>query len=286
MKTTRTILAVAVALVAIMSALFLALGMPGPALSTTPFAAQVAPTASPTPTAGDVIPIKPVTDLTSLNATVKLDVNGLINGKRAQGALTVLVATNDQGKSKATISGSLLGDIVAQVGGSAVALFTPSQVDVYKVPQGTFVVVDGLFPICVKPKAADATKSFDDLSPQGLLSILTSSDVARGKFVGDDSLNGVAVKHYVIDGPTFLTAAQNSANPKLREFGEALWTAQDADLYVDATGGIPVAFRGGYSGAYEPLKFQGEFSVQTELTGVNTNPRIDLPAACNNPISR
>ncbi len=31
------------------------------------------------------------------------------------------------------------------------------------------------------------------------------SDVARGTLVGDESLNGVAVKHYVIDGPTFLT---------------------------------------------------------------------------------
>ncbi len=286
MKTTKTILSVAVAVVAILSALFLALGVASPALSTAPFAAQLTPTAAPLPAVGDVIPIKPVTDLTSLNATVTLDVNGLINGKRAQGALTVLLATNNQGKSKATISGPLLGDIVAQVGGAAVALFTPQAVDVYKVPQGTFVVIDGLFPICVKPKAADATKSFDDLSPQGLLTMLTNSDVARGKFVGDETLNGVAVKRYLIDGPTFLTAAQNSADPKLREFGEALWAAEDADLYLDATGGIPVAFRGGYSGAYEPLKFQGDFSVQTELTGVNTNPRIDLPAACNNPISR
>ncbi|MCW5881034.1 MAG: hypothetical protein KIS91_08910 [Anaerolineae bacterium] len=286
MKTTKTILSVAVAIVAICSALFLALGVASPALSTAPFAAQVAPTVTPMPSAGGAIPIKPLTDLTSLEATVKLDVNGLINGKRAQGQLTMLLATNNQGKSKATISGPLLGDIVAQVGGAAVALFTPSAVDVYKVPQGTYIVVDGLFPICVKPKAADATKSFDDLSPQGLLTLLTDSDVARGTLVGDESLNGVAVKHYVIDGPTFLTAAQNSSNPKLREFGEALWVAQDADLYVDATGGIPVAFRGGYSGAYAPLKFEGQFGVQTELTGVNTNPRIDLPASCNNPISR
>lgn len=286
MKTTKSIVSVALGLTLVVVALALALGAVGPALSTAPLAAQATPTSPPTPPAGDVIPIKSLAGLTSLDATVTLDVNGLVNGKRTQGELTMLLTTNDQGKSKATVSGSLLGDMVAQVGGAAVALFTPSQVDVYKVPQGTYVVVDGLFPLCVKPQAADATRSLDDLSPQGLLTMLTSSDVARGKFVGDETLNGVAVKHYVIDGPTFLTAAQNSAAPKLREFGEALWTADDADLYLDATSGLPVAFRGSYSGAYEPLKFEGEFSVDIQLTGVNTNTRVDLPASCNKPISR
>ena len=48
---------------------------------------------------GDVIPLKPIADLTSLNATVKLDVNGLINGERAQGDLNVDLTTNDQEKA-------------------------------------------------------------------------------------------------------------------------------------------------------------------------------------------
>ena len=242
--------------------------------------------AQPTPPPGDVIPLEPIAGLTSLNATVKLDVNGLINGKRAQGDLNALLTTNDQKKSKVTVSGSLLGDIAAQVGGSLVGLFTPSKVDLYKVPDGAYVVVNGLFPVCVKPDAAEATEALDELSPSSMLNMLTSSDVARGKFVGDETLNGVPVKHYVIDGDTFLTAAQNSTDPKLKEFGEALWSAEDADLYVDAKGGYPVAFRGNFSGAFEPLKFEGDFGVDIELTGVNTNTRVDLPSSCNKPISR
>ena len=66
--------------------------------------------------------------------------------------------------------------------------------------------------------------------------------------------------------------------------GGALWSAEDADLYVDAAGGYPVGFSGKYSGAFEPLQFEGDFSVQTEVTSVNTNPRIDLPSSCNRPI--
>ena len=65
-----------------------------------------------------------------------------------------------------------------------------------------------------------------------------------------------------------------------------MWSAEDADLYVDPEGGYPVAFRGSYSGAYEPLKFEGDFEVQIEVTGVNTNTPVNLPASCNNPISR
>jgi len=286
MKTTNQILSAVVAMVVIAMVVFLALGVAGPAFSTVTLTALLGPASAPTPPPGDVIPLEPITGLTSLNATVKLDVNGLIDGKRAQGDLNALLTTNDQGKSRITVSGGLLGQIAAQVGGSLVGLFTPSKVDLYKVPDGAYVVVNGLFPVCVKPDAAGATAALDEMSPSSMLNMLTNSDVARGTFVGDETLNGVPVKHYVINGDAFLVAAQNSTDPKLKAFGDALWSAKDADLYVDAKGGYPVAFRGNFSGAFEPLKFEGDFGVDIELTGVNTNTRVDLPSSCNKPISR
>jgi len=285
MKTLNQVLSIGIAMVVIVFVLFLVLSVAAPAFSAT-LTALLAQASTPTPLPGEVIPLEPIAGLTSLNATVKIDVNGLMDGKRAQGDLNAVLTTNDQGKSRITVTGSLLGDIAAQVGGSLVGLFTPSKVDIYKVPEGTYVVVNGLFPVCVKPKAPKATAALDEMSPQSLLSMLTSSDVARGKLVGQETLNGVPVKHYVLDGDAFLAAAQKSTDPKLRAFGEALWSAEDADLYVDAKGGYPVAFRGSYSGTYEPLKFEGDFDVQIELTGVNTNTPVDLPASCNNPISR
>ena len=51
-------------------------------------------------------------------------------------------------------------------------------------------------------------------------------------------------------------------------------------------GGYPVAFSGCYSGTYEPLKFEGDFCVDIELTGINQNTPVKLPAACDNPISK
>lgn len=286
MKTGNQVLSVGIAAVAIALVLLLVQNVAAPPSSTTALTGLVAPASSPTPLPGDAIPLVPIADLTSLNATVKLDVNGLIDGQRAQGDLTGLLTTNDQGKSKVTVSGSLLGDIAAQVGGSLVSLFTPSKVDLYKVPQGAYVVVNGLFPVCVKPETSKATAALDEMSPSSLLSMLTSNDVARGELVGEETLNGVPVKHYVIDGDAFLAAAQKSTDPQLRAFGEALWSAEDADLYVDAKGGHPVAFRGSYSGAFDPLKFEGDFDVAIELTGVNTNTPVDLPSSCNKPISR
>jgi len=283
MKATNRYLSVGIAIAAVATVLFLVLSVAGPAFSTATLTALLA-AGSPTPPPGEAIPLKPIADLTSLTATVKLNVNGLINGKKVQGDLTGQLAMNGE-KSRITVSGSLLGDIAAQVGGSLVGLFTPSKVDLYKVPEGTYIVVNGLVPVCVKPDTSKATSALDKMSPQGLLSMLTSSDVARGKLVGEETLNGQAVRHYVIDGDTFLAAAQNSTNPKLQSFGESLWSAEDADLYVDAKGGYPVAFSGSYSGAYEPLKFQGDFDVQIELTGVNTNTPGVLPSSCNKPIS-
>lgn len=245
-----------------------------------------APTALPTPTifAGDPIPLKSLKELTSLSATVKLNVNGEVNGQRTVGTLNADVVTNMNDKSKITVTGPLLGDIVANVGGSAVSLFKPSQVDIYKVPAGAYVVVKGFFDVCVKPSDPKATEATDNLSPQALLTMLTGSDVARGKFIGEETLNGIKVKHYVINGPAFLAAAQKSSDPNLKKFGDALWTAEDADLYVSEAG-YPVAFQGSYSGIFEPLKFEGNFDVRIDLTGVNQPVQIDLPRACNNPIT-
>ena len=233
---------------------------------------------------GDLIPLKSIADLSSLDATVALNVNGLINGQRAQGSLNGLVTITEK-RSKVTVLGSLLGEVAAQVGGSLVGLFTPSTVDLYKVPEGAYVVVNGFFPVCVKPNAPKAIAVLDELSPQSLLIMLTSSDVAYGKLAGPGMLNGRPVRHYVIDGQTFLAAAQKSSDPQLRTFSEGLWSAEDADLHVDAEGGYPVAFSGSYSGAYEPLKFTGFFDVQIELTAVNANTPVELPASCNDPIS-
>jgi|WetSurMetagenome_2_1015567.scaffolds.fasta_scaffold53356_2 hypothetical protein len=249
------------------------------------------PTPSPTPTAtpnpaGEPIPLKPLTDLTSLNATVKISANGTLNGKPVQGELDADLTANNQKKSQIVVTGDLLGDAVVQIGGSAVSLFRPSQATVYTMPDGTYIVLKGLFDVCIKPKDSKATETMSQLSPQSLMTMLTGSDVARGKLVGEETLNGTTVEHYVINGPAFLAAAQQSTDPNVRTFGEALRSADEADLYVDSAGGYPVAFRGSYSGAFEPLKFDGDFSVQIDLTGVNENTPVSLPKACNNPISR
>jgi hypothetical protein len=282
MKTTNRYLSAAIALVLIAIVVSLALDLPGTAFSRGALASLLAPTPPP----GDPIPLQSLAGLKSLNATVKLSVNGEINGERTQGELNGVLASNDQKKSKVTVSGGLLGQLAAQVGGSLVGLFTPSKVDLYRVPDGTYIVVNGIFPMCIKPKALNATSSLDDISPKSLLTMLTANDVARGKFVGDKTLNGVPVKHYVINGDAFLAAAQKSSDPKLKEFAQGLWSAEDADLYLDAKTGYPVAFRGNYSGEYAPIKFKGDFGVQLDVTGVNTNPAVDLPSACNNPISQ
>ncbi len=83
------------------------------------------PRPSPTPTsaAGDVIPLKSLADLSSLNATVKISVDGTLNGKPAQGDLVAQLTTNNQKESQIVVTGPLLGDVIVQVGGSAVNLF-------------------------------------------------------------------------------------------------------------------------------------------------------------------
>jgi hypothetical protein len=233
---------------------------------------------------GEPIPMSPLSDLTSLSATVQLDVDGTVDGRPTTGDLHAELVTTDEGTSRIDVTGSLLGDVVAQVGGSAVKLFRPKTVSVLTVPDGTYVNLDALVDVCVKPGDNEATAILDQLSPAGLMTILTSSDVARGTLVGQESLDGVAVDHWVIDGDAFLEAARSSADPTVSRFAGVLTDAADADLYVSSEGGYPVAYRGGFSGPFEPLGFEGDLQVRIDLTGTDVEASVELPGSCDHPI--
>ncbi len=284
MNNIKRMLSIGVAGVIIVVILSLVLSETTPGISAS-LSALLGKTATPAPSAGQAIPLKPITGLSSLTATAKINVNGLINNENAQGDLNAVIATNNQGQSKITVTGSLLGTIAAQMGGSVVGLFTPSSVDIYKVPAGSYIVINSLIPVCVKPSDPATTEALGEFSPQGLMSMLTGKEVARGTLAGQETYNGAVLNHYVLNGDAFLAAAKKSSDPKLKAFGDALWDAGDADLYVDAKDLYPVAFRNNFSGTYDPLKFEGNFEVSIQLTGVNTNPTITLPASCKNPIT-
>lgn len=226
------------------------------------------------------IPLTSLGELSSLSAEATLTANGSLRGKDMSGDLNVTFASNDAGDSQIDITGSLLGPVAAQVGGKLVGLFRPKRVSVYTVQDGTYVVVKGLTEVCIKPEDNAATQALQELSPQSLMALLTSSDVAQGTLAGQEDVNGTTTDHYVIDGPAFLAAAQASTDPTVQTFGQSLRTANDADLYVDAAGGYPLRYVGGFSGAYAPLELDGDFSVQVDLTGVNTDTPVTLPGSC------
>jgi hypothetical protein len=48
---------------------------------------------------------------------------------------------------------------------------------------------------------------------------------------------------------------------------------------------IGIASSGSLSGEYDLFKFEGDFDLQVQLTGINTISAVNLPAACKNPVS-
>jgi hypothetical protein len=235
--------------------------------------------------AGETIPLSSLADLASLEATATIEADGTLDGKPMQGDLTATLITDAQGSSQVDITGSLLGPVTAQIGGKLVGLFRPKKVTVYSVPDGTYVVVSGLTSLCVKLGDPAATEALAQLSPQGLMATLTSSDVARGTLVGEETIDGMPVSHWVIDGEAFLAGASASSDPTVVTFAQALTQAADADLYVATDSGFPVSYRGSFSGAYAPLALEGDFSVAVDLTGIDTDPTVTLPGSCDRPIA-
>jgi len=273
---TRLLIAIAGSLLLTTGSGALASGRPAGGHDLSGIAQQATP-------AGEPIPLAPLTDLTSIEATATITVDGVANGEPTTGELTADLVNGPDG-TRIVASGSLLGDIVAQIGGSAVSLFRPKRVSVYQVPDGSYAVVSGLFDVCVQPADPQTVVALQELSPQSLLTTLTSSDVARGTLVGEETISGVPVKHYAIDGEAFLAAAQASADPNVQQFAEAITSASDADLYVSAEG-YPIAYRGSFEGVFAPLSFEGALTVDIALTGVDGDAPVELPGACDNPIS-
>jgi hypothetical protein len=231
------------------------------------------------------LPLTSLGDLTSLEATVTLSAEGTLQGDEMAGDLTVQLVADEQQQYRIDITGDLLGPIAAQVGGKLVKLFRPKQVSVYVVEDGHYVVVSGLTDLCIRTEDTATTEAISQLSPRTLMTILTDSDVANGSLLGTESLDGVEVDHYVIDGPTFLASAQASSDPTVRAFGQALRGVSDADIYIDTDTGYPVRYQGAFSGAYEPVGLDGDFSVNIDLTRVGTDSTVTLPKACATPIS-
>jgi hypothetical protein len=231
------------------------------------------------------IPLTSLGDLTSLEATATLSAAGSMRGEEMAGDLTVQLVGDEQGQYRVDITGDLLGPVAAQVGGKLVKLFRPRQVSAYIVEEGSYVVVSGLTDLCVKTEDTATTEALSQLSPRTLMTILTDGDVANGALVGGESLDGVPVDHYVIDGPTFLAAAQASSDPTVQTFGQALRSAGDADIYIDTQTGYPVRYEGAFSGSYEPVGLEGDFSVRIDLTRIGTDSTVSLPKACATPIS-
>ena len=64
-------------------------------------------------------------------------------------------------------------------------------------------------------------------------------------------------------------AAKASTDPTVSAFAGSLTSATDADLFVAAGIGYPVAYRGGFGGAFAPLTFDGDLTVQIDVTGMN-----------------
>ena len=231
------------------------------------------------------IPLTSLGDLSSLEATVTLSAAGSLEGEEMAGDLAVQLVADEQQQYRIDITGDLLGPIAAQVGGKLVKLFRPKQVSVYVVEEGNYVVVSGLTDLCVKTEDTATTEALTQLSPRSLMAILTDSDVANGSLVGAEELDGVAVDHYIIDGDTFLAAAQASSDPTVGTFGQSLRGASDSDIYIDTETGYPVRYEGAFSGEYEPVGLDGEFSVRIDLTRIGTDSTVVLPNACATPIS-
>ena len=279
----------------ILSACQFRLSIPTPAStpSPAPISATETPVASPAPAATvtsqapetkQIVPhiISGSQMLKETRQVVSLSLNGQsTDGKQLNGDLSVArTHSADLQQSSAVMTGSLSN--------RALVLMKETEINspilgtaVYRLQRGIFWMVDygdedyG----CVKMEKGEsdlfsARSTFADT----LLSY--TEKYLYGTWASDEEVNGIAVRHYVIDAEASNQAVERLTNRSVENSVSKLKVV-DGDVYLAREGGYLVSLQLNYQGELSDLAFNGKVQLSYNHSYPQKTDQVTLPAVCD-----
>jgi hypothetical protein len=227
----------------------------------------------------DISPLTQTVKVDSMQSVMTLYLDGKDSaGKALKTDVTIELTQNKTRKQQSMVMNGDGLNILAKMPG----LTDLSEIGIYSI--GSTVYIDmqtGKTDKCVKSAAAGSMASFDQLSPENLLGSFASRLDTYGYFDGEETVNDVDVRHYVIDADATNAAALKSKDPDVRENAKTQKLVS-GDVYIAVDGGYIVRLDAEYEGTAKSLGFKGNTTVEFDLAELNTGVQVELPKACSN----
>jgi hypothetical protein len=232
-----------------------------------------------------VKPISETVEVESLKSVVKMDMDGKdAKGKALKGDVTIEMIQNDIQEQQAIVmEGKLMTVLMDQPSLDSMGL---SRIGMYKLADTVYIHLQsdkGGTNMCVKSTDDSSTEAFKTLSPESMIGSLAASEDIYGRYIGDDTINDIEVKHYELDADATNAAMQKSKNADVRRYSKTQRLVS-GEVYLAKDGDYLVRLSALYEGEIKQFKFKGNAEVTFDLAELNSGIQVELPQACENPI--
>lgn len=231
-----------------------------------------------TPDAGIVVqPISKDSTIKSYRTLINMNLDGASAGKVSKGDLIADVQSiPGQKKQSAALSGSQMAQLLSPfLGGLPVSKLT-----LFLFDKNVYALVQSLLAVCATPKnpIAGIEQLKNGLSADQLIIGLTGSNKIYGALVGEETINGIASKHYKLD------AQKMNALAKANKLDVTL---KSGDVWLAKNGGYVTRFVADLNGSLNKsagIDFKGNVKLNLNVSDLNKLNDIPLPGQCSRPI--
>jgi len=232
-------------------------------------------------------PIEDSVKVETLRSVITLDFNGQsTEDQPVKGEMIIDVISNEPEEQSAMVmEGSALLDVMGEV---ELAGVKPQRIGAYVLDGTAYLLIqgeEGGMNVCLKSSDTSKAPDFSSLSPQGLLSSFAEDQQLVGRFAGEETINGIPARHYVLDAEATNAAAAKSSNRATREASKVQQLVA-GDVWMASDGGYAVKFAADYQGTIQAFDFIGDLRLEFEIFDLNSGIQVTLPKACENAIEQ
>ena len=222
--------------------------------------------------------------LQASRAVVAMTLDGAMTGGKQSHDELVVERSNSTGFRPQTIvmSGSLTTRAFSDLTKSELA-YKLARTTLYKSQTGAYLMAqysDGHIDNCAHLDYYTDSSFMD--SPVTEVMLQQIKRYLVGRLVSVEQVNGVRVKHYLLDATEFNAVIQKSEDytTRLRLGGLNL---TGGDVYLADEGAVLVRLSADFTGSIKDLDFNGKMHFDYDLTRLDNQPQVVLPSICTGP---
>lgn len=231
------------------------------------------------------ITIKPISDalgqVDSSRTELVFRLDGLDDEKNeVKEEFAITAIENKEREQSASV---IRSGLIAGLFGTEFAALAPESLGTFRMGEENYLVLEGKQPLCVLADASMGNMT-EGITPDSFLSeldLFSADTKLTGVLLGKEIIGGIPTNRYALDKATLeWLQGEQTGDQTLGELVSVdLWLAQKGDYLVK------MSMTGeGRIDDFLGKNFDGEISVQYQVTDINAGREVKLPGSCAKPI--